>query len=526
MRGRIIAGAVCLAGAIATSTSAPAQQVISLSSTDGSYSVTGELKEFDGLKYVIQTSFGDFSIDADNVLCEGAACPDASTLARNFAVLGVDDLVDGVLPELFSAFNDYWSLETHFAPMEADGVGAIVALAENGDLVTEVSVIGSSSAGARAGLATRDGALAFTVDPQGPGQVATLLRQTDEDGQPFAAPRTLALDGLAILVSPENSIRALSLAQIADIFSGRIDNWSALGGRDLPIHVYRLDDETGATEILTSQVLGEGRGIAPGAVVVDQTGLMAGLLVSDPAGIGYDTFAEAGSARALGLRQECGITTYPSPFSIAAQDYPLTFGLQVERREGEIPAYADRLLSFLATAEAQSALERSGRTGTAPREEPFEGQGQRYANAILTAAGNPSVGLNSLTKLATETRDASRLSTTFRFERGNQTLSERGQQNIVQLLEYLGGQDLDGAEVLFLGFTDDFGTAGVNASLSRGRADMIMRALRDADTGGLLEGVTLSALGMGEVAPLMCNGTEENRFFNRRVEVWVRRTKG
>ena len=38
-----------------------------------------------------------------------------------------------------------------------------------------------------------------------------------------------ALDGIALVVHPSNPVTALSSSQIADIFSGRITNWSVLG---------------------------------------------------------------------------------------------------------------------------------------------------------------------------------------------------------------------------------------------------------------------------------------------------------
>ena len=40
----------------------------------------------------------------------------------------------------------------------------------------------------------------------------------------------LAYDGIAIIVNPENPVSDLTLEQIADIYTGRITNWSEVGG--------------------------------------------------------------------------------------------------------------------------------------------------------------------------------------------------------------------------------------------------------------------------------------------------------
>ena len=49
-------------------------------------------------------------------------------------------------------------------------------------------------------------------------------------------------DAIAVVVNPENPVRKLTLQQISDIYSGRINNWSELGGEDRPI--VRLSRET------------------------------------------------------------------------------------------------------------------------------------------------------------------------------------------------------------------------------------------------------------------------------------------
>ena len=45
----------------------------------------------------------------------------------------------------------------------------------------------------------------------------------------------LALDGIAIIVNPENTVADLSLEQIAAIYTGQITNWSEVGGADAEI---------------------------------------------------------------------------------------------------------------------------------------------------------------------------------------------------------------------------------------------------------------------------------------------------
>jgi phosphate transport system substrate-binding protein len=52
----------------------------------------------------------------------------------------------------------------------------------------------------------------------------------------------IARDAIAVIVNPNNPVDKLTLQQISDIYSGKIDNWSEVGGEDRPI--VRLSRET------------------------------------------------------------------------------------------------------------------------------------------------------------------------------------------------------------------------------------------------------------------------------------------
>jgi phosphate transport system substrate-binding protein len=52
----------------------------------------------------------------------------------------------------------------------------------------------------------------------------------------------IARDAIAVIVNPQNPVSQLTLKQISDIYSGKIDNWSEIGGEDRPI--VRLSRET------------------------------------------------------------------------------------------------------------------------------------------------------------------------------------------------------------------------------------------------------------------------------------------
>ena len=66
---------------------------------------------------------------------------------------------------------------------------------------------------------------------------------------------TVAYDGLAVIVNPQNKVSALSTKQIADIYTGKITNWKEVGGDDAKIVVISRDTNSGTYETFNELVL-------------------------------------------------------------------------------------------------------------------------------------------------------------------------------------------------------------------------------------------------------------------------------
>lgn len=95
-------------------------------------------------------------------------------------------------------------------------------------------------------MATNDD-VTFTYNPTGSGSGITAVAEgrcdiglssralkEDEKAQGLTE-TTLALDGIAVIVNPENPVDDLTLEQIAKIYTGEISNWKDVGGNDAEI---------------------------------------------------------------------------------------------------------------------------------------------------------------------------------------------------------------------------------------------------------------------------------------------------
>ena len=87
----------------------------------------------------------------------------------------------------------------------------------------------------------------FTYNPTGSGSgiqavsegrcdIGLASRSLKDDEKSSGLTETvLAYDGIAVVVSPENPVSDLTIEQIADIYTGKITNWSEVGGNDAEI---------------------------------------------------------------------------------------------------------------------------------------------------------------------------------------------------------------------------------------------------------------------------------------------------
>jgi phosphate transport system substrate-binding protein len=95
-----------------------------------------------------------------------------------------------------------------------------------------------------------------------------------------------ALDGVAVVINPNNPTSGLSAQQVRDIFSGQITNWKEVGGKDGPIHLFTRDEASGTREVFWEKLLKKGP-IAGNANVVASNGAMKGAIAQDKDAIGY-----------------------------------------------------------------------------------------------------------------------------------------------------------------------------------------------------------------------------------------------
>lgn len=106
------------------------------------------------------------------------------------------------------------------------------------------------------------------------------------EGGAYPVPFAIAYDCIIPVVHPENSVANLTLAQLKDIYMGKITNWKDVGGPDLKIVVISRDTSSGTYEVWEEKVMNKER-VFPGALLQASNGAVATGVAQNKSAIGY-----------------------------------------------------------------------------------------------------------------------------------------------------------------------------------------------------------------------------------------------
>lgn len=136
-----------------------------------------------------------------------------------------------------------------------------------------------------------------------------------------------AHDGLIFVVHADNPVDSLTIEQIQGIYSGKITNWSQVGGNDLPIAPFQRNAESGSQVMMEKLVMNGLTMMDPPEeyMIASMGALMEAVrgYEDTPGSIGYSVFyyaSDMNMASGLKILQVNGVT--PSAETIRSGEYP------------------------------------------------------------------------------------------------------------------------------------------------------------------------------------------------------------
>lgn len=174
----------------------------------------------------------------------------------------------------------------------------------------------------------------------------------DSEKEAGAVENIVAIDGIAVVVEPANTVTGLTRDQLINIYKGEITNWSDAGGADTPIVVVGREAGSG-TRGAFEEIL-EVEDACAYANELDSTGAVMAKVGSTPGAIGYVSLDVVdASVKALALDE-----TEPTADNIKGGSYLLSrpFVMATMGEISEQNELVQALFDYLETEEGQAVV--------------------------------------------------------------------------------------------------------------------------------------------------------------------------
>ncbi len=399
-------------------------------------------------------------------------------------------------PALVKGLMEHQGLQgVHSEPGDGANEQRVIGKTRLGKTVTiEVAAHGSSTGFAALKKAGAD--LAASSRPIKDSELVDLEPLGDLKSP--GAEQVIAIDGLAIILNPQNPLNTLNTEQLAQIFNGEASTWEALGGIGGPIHVYARDDQSGTYDTFKELVLNRrSKPLVASAKRFESSEALSDAVSQDPQGIGFIGLPYVRQAKAVAIVDGDSQPMLALNSLIATEDYPLSRRLFFYLPPSGRNPWAKALVDFTQTSKGQAIVAANG----------FIAQ-QVQAIAVQPRPSMPE-------DYQAIAREAQRLTVNFRFEEGSASLDNKARQDLQRVVTYLKSHEKLDKQVTLVGFGDAKNDPQRAALLSKLRAMAVRREL-------VKSGVVLRDIrGFGAQMPVAANTADEGRIKNRRVEVWV-----
>lgn len=165
----------------------------------------------------------------------------------------------------------------------------------------------------------------------------------------------VAIDGIAMIVNPNNPVEDLTVAQIAQIYTGEVNNWSELGGNDTPIVCIGREAASGTRDGFESITGTEDKCIY--SQELTSTGDVVQTVSSNPNAVGYASLASVNeNVKTISVE---GIL--PTEETILNGSYKIQRDfILVTRSDKELSEQAQDFFDFALSGEADEYIKEAG----------------------------------------------------------------------------------------------------------------------------------------------------------------------
>lgn len=167
----------------------------------------------------------------------------------------------------------------------------------------------------------------------------------------------IAMDGIAVIVNPKNPVKALTKEQIKSIYTGKISDWSQLGGAHAKIVAVTRDTSSGTFEAFDTLALNKEK-VRADALTTASNQAVAQTVAQTPGAIGYVGIAYL-SSKVKAVTVE-GVACTKA--TVLSNKYPLSRALYLYTN-GKPKGIVQKFVDFILSKEGKKIVEEEGFVG-------------------------------------------------------------------------------------------------------------------------------------------------------------------
>jgi phosphate transport system substrate-binding protein len=151
----------------------------------------------------------------------------------------------------------------------------------------------------------------------------------------------VGLDGIAVIVHPDNPVSELSMQQLSDIFTGRITDWNQVGGSAGPIVILSRESNSGTHVFFKEHVLDD-QEYSPEALLMPSSQTIFEETQQNDKAIGYVGMGYAqDNVKAVRVSDDGAAAVAPSIETVQSGAYPVSRPLYIYSRQDAAQATLD-----------------------------------------------------------------------------------------------------------------------------------------------------------------------------------------
>ena len=187
----------------------------------------------------------------------------------------------------------------------------------------------------------------------GISEIGMSSRELKDEEKSQVEGTTIAYDGIALLVNPENKVKNISLEDVKKVYTGEITNWKELGGDDSPIVVISREEGSGTRDAFQEIVGYESEELTKDATISDGSGAVKTTVAGNKNAIGFASFEYIDSTVvALSVND-----VEPTADNVKAGEYKISRPFLLVTKEDSLTENGQKLIEFVLSDEGQKIVE-------------------------------------------------------------------------------------------------------------------------------------------------------------------------